>query len=86
MVDRTGREVIPCRFAATESRLHDGYAEVGITGLAMTNPDNPELTADFVGYVNESGEEIRFGQEFAGYYDEYEGLKPNLDGRDIFMD
>lgn len=86
VVDRTGREVIPCRFAATESRLHDGYAEVGITGLAMTNPDNPELTADFVGYVNESGEEIRFGQEFAGYYDEYEGLKPNLDGRDIFMD
>ncbi len=86
VVDRTGREVIPCRFAATESRLHDGYAEVGITGLAMTDPDNPELTADFVGYVNESGEEIRFGQEFAGYYDEYEGLKPNLDGRNIFMD
>ena len=86
VVDRTGREVIPCRFAATESRLHDGYAEVGITGLAMTNPDDPELTANFVGYVNESGEEIRFGQEFAGYYGEYDGPNPNLDGRDIFMD
>ena len=86
VVDRTGREVIPCRFAATESRLHDGYAEVGITGLAMTDPDDPELTANFVGYVNESGEEIRFGQEFAGYYGEYDGPNPNLDGRDIFMD
>lgn len=86
VVDRTGREVIPCRFAATESRLHDGYAQVGITSLAMTDPDHPELTADFVGYVNESGEEIRFGQEFAGYYDENEGPNPNLDGRDIFMD
>lgn len=85
-VDRSGREVIPCRFAATESRLHDGYAKVGITGLAMTDPDDPELTADFVGYVNESGEEIRFRQEFTGYYDEYEEPNPNLDGRDIFMD
>jgi len=86
VVDQTGREVISCRFAATESRLHDGYAKVGITGLAMTDPTDPELTTDFVGYVNESGEEIRFRQEFAGYYDECEGLNPNLDGRDIFMD
>lgn len=86
VVDRTGREVIPCRFVATESRLHDGYAKVGITGLAMTDPDDPELTADFVGYVNESGEEIRFRQEFASYYGEYDGPNPNLDGRDIFMD
>lgn len=86
VVDQTGREVISCRFVATESRLHDGYAMVGITGLAMTDPNHPELTTDFVGYVNESGEEIRFRQEFAGYYSEYEGPNPNLDGRDIFMD
>ena len=82
-VDRLGREVIPCRFAATESRLHDGYAKVGITAPSMTDPD---YSADFVGYVNESGEEIRFRQEFASYYGEYDGPNPNLDGRDIFMD
>lgn len=82
-VDRSGREVIPCRFAATESRLHDGYAKVGITAPSMTDPD---YSADFVGYVNESGEEIRFRQEFASYYGEYDGPNPNLDGRDIFMD
>lgn len=86
VVDQTGREVISCRFVATESRLHDGYAMVGITGLAMTDPNHPELTTDFVGYVNESGEAIRFRQEFAGYYSEYEEPNPNLDGRDIFMD
>lgn len=85
VVDQTGREVISCRFVATESRLHDGYAMVGITGLAMTDPDHPELTTDFVGYVNESGEEIQFRQEFTGYCSEYEVPTPNLDGQDIFM-
>lgn len=51
----------------------------------MTDPDNPELTADFVGYVNKSGEEIRFTREIPCYCDADETPDPNLDGRDIFL-
>lgn len=84
-VDRTGREVIPCRYQSTDSRIRNGYAKVGITALAMTDPDNPELMDNFVGYVNKSGEEIRFTREIPCYCDADETPDPNLDGRDIFL-
>lgn len=86
VVDRTGREVIPCRFEATESHLHNGYAQVGIADLALTDPDHPEQMDNFVGYVNEAGEEIRFRLKLPCYCDDAEQTTPRLDGQDIFVD
>ena len=80
MVDQTSREVIPFRFAATESYLHNGYAQVEIVTLAMMDPDHPDLAVNFVAHVNEAVEEIGIW-----ILDECEELYPNLNSRDIFM-